>query len=122
MRTIYDIYRDVNNWEYYIVVDENFSTKVLVDNDEEFPDAKYQYQIVNREQYIDDLIGWISECGRDSRGESNKKLMKQDLEYLMKLEDEFIFSSLETNDFVAKSDDLETFDNICKDFIKNKSK
>ena len=43
--------------------------------------------------------------------------MKEDLKHLVKLDDEYIFSSTTTNEYIAKSDNITDFNNICHDFI-----
>jgi len=81
--------------------------------DEIFNEEKSEYRLVEREQQIDDLIDWISEAkGND------KDLMKEDLKYLMGLKDEYVFSSISTNEFIAQSDDEEDFNQICKELLE----
>ena len=55
---------------------------------------KVEYEIRDRESLIDDLISWIGEA----RGHDNE-LMKEDLKFLMSIEDEYVLSSLSTNDY-----------------------
>lgn len=45
--------------------------------------------------------------------------MKEDLKTLMNLEDNFIFLSNSTNEFINKTDDKEEYNNLCQEFIKN---
>ena len=73
------------------------------------------YRLVNREQQIEDLIMWIAE----SKRESDKFLMKEDLKYLMSLEDENVFSNLDTNEFIANSDNPERFKEIKNNEVEN---
>ena len=81
--------------------------------DEIFNEEKSEYRLVEREQQIDYLIDWISEAkGND------KDLMKEDLKYLMGLKDEYVFSSISTNEFIAQSDDEEDFNQICKELLE----
>lgn len=72
----------------------------------------HEYQIIDREDFIDELITWISECNNN-----NKQLMKNDLRYLMSIDDEYIFSSGSTSDFIAKSDKPETFNRIAQEIV-----
>jgi hypothetical protein len=44
--------------------------------------------------------------------------MKDDLKYLRGLNDEFVFSSISTNEYVAKSDNLEEFNDLCEELLK----
>jgi len=86
-------------------------------NDEIFDNGLYEYRIENRVDFIDTLIDWISEATQC------KEIMKEDLKYLICLEDEFIFSSISTNEYIAKSEDLEQFNGICKELLElNKNK
>ena len=85
-------------------------------NEKIFQDEKVGYCVIEREDQIDHLIDWIGECGQDR--ESDKNLMKEDLKYLINLKDEYLFSSISTNEFICKSDDLEEFNNICKEILE----
>lgn len=71
----------------------------------------HEYSIVHRESFIDELTRWITEARS-----SNKVLMKQDLEMLMGVEDDYIFSSNSTNSYITKSDS--EFEQICEELIK----
>ena len=69
-------------------------------NDIEIPDVifneeKVEYRIEDRETLIDNLIMWISESKT-----SDKELMKDDLKLLINLDDEFVLSSISTNDYL----------------------
>jgi hypothetical protein len=69
----------------------------------------HEYEIVDREELITSLIGWI--------GESNKSAdaMRQDLEMLMNWDDEFILSSISTNAYLQQGDS--EFDENCKSIL-----
>ena len=71
------------------------------------------YGVREVSEEIDNLINWISECAT-----SDRTLMKDDLKYLMGLEDEYVFSSTSTNDYVAYSDDEENFISIGNDILE----
>ena len=75
----------------------------------------FEYEIVNREDYIDNLITWIAES-TDPKFANDKLLMKADLKMLMNLEDDHVFSSISTNDFIGKDDDK--FDETCEALIE----
>ena len=70
------------------------------------------YQITNVADFIEDLIDWIGEATRD------KEIMKQDLKYLINLDDEFMFSSIQTNEYICFSDNQEKFNELCLEFIE----
>jgi hypothetical protein len=82
--------------------------------DEIFREEKVDYRLSEREQIINDLIDWISE----SKSESDKTLMKEDLKCLMRLNDEYVFSSVSTNEYVAESDYGKRFNEICSDILE----
>lgn len=81
-------------------------------NEKIFDEALHEYRIENRLNFIDNLIDWISEATQC------REIMKEDLKYLINLEDEYIFSSISTNEYIAKSDDLEKFNGICKELFE----
>lgn len=60
---------------------------------------------------------WIGEATGSNR-KNDLYLMKEDLRYLESLEDEFVFSSYSTNEFIAKSDNPKEFNQICKDILE----
>lgn len=103
--------------EYNLRIDEE-GVKIngTLINEEIFNQEKVDYSPRDRKDFIDTLIDWISECGRDR--ENDKYLMKEDLKMLMEWEDEFIFSSILTNEYIAKSQDEEEFNNICEEILK----
>jgi len=73
----------------------------------------FEYEIIHRESFIDELIGWIAEAQRGGR--SDAMVMKEDLKFLFTIEDEYIFSSVSTNNYVCKSDD--EFNEICEELL-----
>jgi hypothetical protein len=78
-----------------------------------FNEEKSDYILTDRKDFIEILIDWISEV----QG-SDKELMKEDLKYLINLEDEYIFSSILTNEYIVKSDNEEEFNNICEEILE----
>lgn len=78
-------------------------------HDNIFQNEIYQFDIRDRENQIEMLISWISESHKDIQ------LMIDDLKYLINIKDKFIFSSLETNEYISLSDD--EYDWICKDIL-----
>ena len=71
---------------------------------------KVDFEIVELENLIDNLIDWISEATRD------KQAMKDDLKMLMSIDEEdYILSSLSTNSYLfGNSTD---FNNKCQEMI-----
>lgn len=72
----------------------------------------FEYKIIHRESFIDELIGWIGECKRPSE----RQLMKDDLKYLFTIEDEYIFSSSSTNEYITKN--MGIFTNTCEELLE----
>ena len=72
----------------------------------------FEYNIIHRESFIDELIGWIGECSRPS----DREMMKDDLKYLMGIDDEYIFSSVSTNDYICQEDS--NFNETCKELLE----
>jgi hypothetical protein len=72
----------------------------------------FEYKIIHRESFIDELIGWIGECTRPS----DKEMMKDDLKYLFTIEDEYIFSSSSNNEYITKN--MGIFNHTCEELLK----
>jgi hypothetical protein len=100
------------------VTEEGVLINDILINEKVFIEEKVEYHPVEREQQINDLYMWIGEAQRDSQRQNDVYLMKEDLHYLEKLDDEIIFSSISTNDFIAKSDNLKEFNKICEEILK----
>jgi len=93
-----------------------FINETLI-NEKIFDEEKISYKPVEREQQIEDLYMWIGEATGSDRA-NDLYGMKEDLHYLESLEDELIFSSISTNEFICKSDNLEGFNTICKEILE----
>jgi len=84
-------------------------------NQEIFDQEEFGYSIVDRLDFIDTLIGWIGEATKC------KELMKQDLFMLQEWNDEYIFSSISTNEYVRQGDS--NFNELCEELLAlNESK
>ena len=106
----------MENYKLKITEQGVFINETLI-NEKIFQKEEIGYLPIEREQQINDLYIWIGEAIESDRA-SDLYLMKEDLHYLESLEDEFIFSSIFTNNFIAKSDDRKEFNAICKDILK----
>ena len=85
----------------------------IIINEKIFNKELFDWTIRERKKFIDTLIDWISEAkGND------KQLMIEDLKYLINLTDEYIFSSILTNEYIAKSDNEEEFNKLCFDLLE----
>jgi len=68
------------------------------------------HQIVDREDAINDLYSYISE----TRSCSDRELMISDLDFLKSIKDEYVFSSMSTNNFIAYSVNETQFNELCE--------
>ena len=82
--------------------------------EEIFDKQMYEYNVRPTEEEIDNLISWIGE----TTSENDKVLMKEDLKFLMSVEEKFVFTSISTNHFVTESSDTTTYDLICKEILE----
>ena len=85
--------------------------KVGVPDDFDFEKAEIGYRIESREEIIENLYSWIAEAN----GRPDQQSMKDDLQYLLSIEDEYVFSSYSTNEYIAVSDDRNNFNTILKE-------
>lgn len=67
----------------------------------------FEYEIIDRLDFIDKLIDWISEA----RNNASKLIMKQDLKMLMNLDCDYLFSSISTNKYIHNKS--KEFNNTC---------
>ncbi len=83
-------------YNYTITENENgFLLNGIEIPNEIFDHDLSDYKIIEREQFLDDLINWISECKNN-----DKQLMLNDLFMLAKIDDKFILSSINTNHYL----------------------
>ncbi len=102
---------------FVYIDDRNNVTIEDYEIDEEiFDEQKVNYVLRTTEELIDDLYDYIGEASRANR-DSDRTLMIEDVRYLHTLKDEFVFSSVETNEYIAASDNPERFVEICKEII-----
>ncbi len=112
---IYDISYDYNTQEMVITDNQNNVNyrihRDLVDND-----LVEQYNIVNAESEADELERIMIP---EARSESDRELMREDLETLRECEDEFAIGYYDTNGFVTKESNIEEFNKICLEIIES---
>lgn len=102
---------NIENHEQIIVIDG------VVINDVIFQDERINYEYRDRKDFIDNLCDWIGEASGNDR-----ELMKEDLIYLSSIDDEYIFSSIVTNEYIAFSDNKDNFNSICNDILAEHKK
>lgn len=109
----WDFESEVEN-EVLFVLGENSINGVQI-NEKIFNEELFEYRIVDREDFIEELIGWIGEAKS-----SDKNLMKSDLEMLINKEDDYMFSSISTNEYVFPGDS--TFNELCVELLELNNK
>lgn len=92
------------------ILSENAINGITI-NEKIANDDLYEYRIIDRADFLDDLIRWISEAK-----DSDKFLMKNDLKMLMDVKDKYILSSINTNDYLYI--DCKEFNNTCKELLE----
>ena len=100
--------------DYTICTPNSNPVKIYTFDEELLHEKGFEYSIINRKEFIDDLYTWIGEAIR--AGNSDAVLMKQDLEMLIKIEDEWIFSSTSTNKYIYEGHS--EFNKTCKELIE----
>jgi hypothetical protein len=106
----------MKNYNLQIKNNEVYINDTLI-NEDIFREEKVGYCVEYRENQINDLYMWIGEATGSDRA-NDLYLMKEDLHYLEGLNDEFIFSAIDTNEFIAKSDDEKGFNEICEEILE----
>lgn len=111
----YDIEFDYDTQE--MVIQDNINdieyriNSNLVD-DEKIP----PYYIVNTENEADELERILIP---EARSESDRELMREDLETLRNTDEEYTFGNYGSNGFITKEDDIEAFNKVCLEIIES---
>lgn len=96
-------------FEYHSKPNQHIIIGLRIDNDLS-SEGVIDYTVYSREDRIDDLHTYISE----STNAASKKMMKDDLAYLMKSQAEWILESTSTNDVIAPDLEPERFNEVCE--------
>lgn len=86
-------------------------------DDKVFDEEMVAYRYVDRANLIKDIQRWLCEA-RQADKVCDALLMDQDIDYLKTLNDNYVFSSIETNEYVAFSNNLQKFNEICEEIIE----
>ena len=78
--------------------------------DDIFQEELFDYGIIHRESFLEDLRTWITEATTD------KYLMEQDLELLEDIDDVYLFSSFGTNDYIYE--ECDNFNETCENLLE----
>ena len=79
-----------------------------------FDYEKSDWKIIHRESFLDELFVWIGEAIKANKHDA--ELMKDDLFMLAKVKDDFLFSSISTNDYITSDDSR--FNEVCKELLE----
>jgi len=71
-------------------------TKNLIFKNKNMIKKRKGYSVLDREDFIEDLIKWIAETKNDN----DKFLMKEDLKMLLSWNCKYIYSSESTNEYI----------------------
>ena len=105
-----------------LTLNNNIEIDGIEISDQVFQEEMVDWNVEDRESYIDLLIDWISECGSDRQ--SDKYLMKEDLTMMIGKgnlgDNQTFFKSISTNEYLFWDDG--GFDEVCDEILKlNKS-
>lgn len=111
----YDIEFDYDTQE--MIIQDNINDIEYRINSNLVDDEKIaQYYIVNVENEADELERILIP---EARSESDRELMREDLETLQNSDDEYVFGNYGTNGFITKEDDIEAFNKVCLEIIES---
>ncbi len=99
--------------DVYIINDTENDIEYRIDMDLVYDGKIAKYTIEDRDSRINDLEDWIGA----SSSESDKYLMREDLEYLRESRAEYIFGNYGSNGFIAKDVDMPEFNKVCQEII-----
>lgn len=90
-------------------------------DDKIFDEEMVDYVWTERVDLICDIQSWLCEARQAGRT-SDTYLMDQDIDYLKTLNDNYVFRSMRTNEYVAYSDNPKRFREICQDILDTNKK
>ncbi len=96
--------------EFGMHTNNNIAIDGTIINDIVFDEELVDYKLAYRPDRVDDLIKFIGEA----QDERTKELMKADLITLASWDDEFIWESIDTNEFISPTRNTERFNEICQ--------
>lgn len=99
-----------NKMKIEIKNNSTYIDNILI-NDKIFDEEMFEYRVEDKDDLIDNLIMWIGESKS-----SDRQLMKDDLKYIIGLNDEYIFSSISTNEYVSLEDS--NFKELCEELLE----
>lgn len=113
-KDLYDISFDYDTQE--MVIQDNINDIEYRINNNLVDDGEIaQFYIVDAENEADELERIMIP---EARSESERELMREDLETLRNTDDEYVFGNYGTNGFITKEDDIEEFNRVCLEIIE----
>lgn len=109
-----DIY-DISYDDVMIIKDTQNNIEYRIDSDLVHSGKIAGYLIEDRDEAINNIESWLSE----SKSESDKYLMREDLEYLRESSEDYVFTYYGTNGFIAKDVDMPEFNKVCQELIES---
>ncbi len=111
-KDIYDIsYED----DVMVITDTKNDIEYRIESDLVHDGKVAGYLIEDRDEAISNIESWLSE----SKSESDKYLMREDLEYLRESREDYVFTNYGTNGFIAKDVDMKEFNKVCQELIES---
>ena len=111
----YDIEFDYDTQE--MVIQDNLnSIEYRIDNKLIDDGLIAPYYVVNRKNEADELERIMIP---EARTESDRELMREDLETLQNSDEEYVFVIYGTNGFITKEEDIEEFNRGCQELIES---
>lgn len=110
-----DIYEITTDYKEMVITDTRTDKVYKIDMDLVHKGKVSAYLMEDREEAISNIESWIAE----SKNDSDKFLMREDLETLCESNAEYVFTYYGTNGFVAKDIDIKEFNKICAELIES---
>ena len=109
----FDISFESGGIDYLVVKDNQSGITHKMDVELLYSGDIAEYNIVDRENEISNIEGYISECKDD-----NIYLMREDLQTLNNAADEeFVLAYYGTNGFITKADGAKSFNEACEELV-----
>lgn len=115
------IEKEANAEEPIPVGTGNYGSETIVDgvqiHEDVFDEEMVEWKLAHRDDLVSDLRIWIGESARNPNRTSDYNLMIEDLEMLSKWDDEYIWSSVSTNEYLSPTLNTEQFNEVCREVL-----
>lgn len=109
-----DMY-DISYDDVMIITDTQNEIEYRINSDLVHNGKVAGYLIEDRQDAISNIESWLAE----SKSESDKYLMREDLETLRESSEDYVFTYYGTNGFICKDIDINEFNKICQELIES---